>query len=518
MHALDVAREIRLLAARVARARTAAVTVAADDAVNSVVEGGSGSGGPAASAADAAECAVVEAAATAALTRMVRAGEHPLSEAPPLGAPLHYTIKQILHAAADGPAPAPEAVAIVDAHVAAYARRVLVALRSAQGRDVVRASDFAVAMPETTRIFFRWKLMRAMGAAADGGDAAAVQAAADAAAVSTAVDEDAQSIDVAALDDINVDDDVLLVDDAGAPDVVAPVAASAPAAARMYKSTRSMPSVAVVSAASAAAAAAQPAEDDDADEARKMSLLQAAAEEDFRRAAGGAGASAAADNGGSSWRLALAAAAGSKGGAGAAAAAALPATGVPATQLLNGVAHAAPEDCPSAATTSAGWQTFLARLAFANLRSAAMTSLQYAIYGRCREAGFTSTPRVKAAFARLLPPPALADGALEVLAFIAYDRVASVAEAANRIANHSSAAPVHTMATLPRAAYEEALCSQLPLPAELHELFQAAAARSRAQQAAAAGEIGGPGAQPALPPRRNALPPTVAPNTKRRKA
>ena len=155
---------------------------------------------------------------------------------------------------------------------------------------------------------------------------------------------------------------------------------------------------------------------------------------------------------------------------------------------------AAAANVADAAATPSAWATILTRLAVANSRSAAMTSLQYAMYGRGREAGFTSPPAIRAAFARLLPPPALPDGALEVLAFVVYDRVMAVAEAANRLAHpHAAPALVHTMTSLPRAAYDEALREQLPLPLELHRVFVAAAARARELAA-------GGGAAAAAPP------------------
>jgi len=203
------------------------------------------------------------------------------------------------------------------------------------------------------------------------------------------------------------------------------------------------------------------------------------------------------------------------------AAAAAPAAGsaAPTRAAAAAGAAAAARGGGAAQLRGADWAAFLARLAFANARSAQMTTLQYVIYGRCREAGFTGSIRLKAAFARCLPPPALSDAALDVLAYIAYDRVSAIVEAANVLhcggggggggsggggAAGGAPAPVHTMESLPLAAYEAAARSQLPLPLELHDVFvAAAAARRRALTQAAAP----PPRALGVPPRALGLPP-----------
>jgi len=74
------------------------------------------------------------------------------------------------------------------------------------------------------------------------------------------------------------------------------------------------------------------------------------------------------------------------------------------------------------------------RLAFANARTRLMTTAQYDVYARAREASFTGGRRGRLArdFAALLPRPALSRATVEVLAFCAYDRAGAVVEAAVR--------------------------------------------------------------------------------------
>jgi hypothetical protein len=628
---------------------------------------------------------------------MVRERQHPLWAPPAPDTSFNLLIRQVMHAAADGPAPSVDASVLLERDVVAYVRRVLVAMRSALGRQAVRASDFAGAMPDTTQVFFRWKLLRSMSASSEGGAAAAADSAADAEAAGSgsadgAAGEGEEGED--SLIDVELDDgDVDLVglegaatgeaaaaagfegvrasggaeaaethaatetamvhdavgtpapvpvctaaltvsvtsaadlaagfhgpaladqsaealqtsasgakrsrgavskcaDAAGADDAPGSRAAGGGKRQRTGTASGIQPSSAGTGDAGAAHIASDDAEvgglgasdsagrlagsapdaspastmgfvheaadgvlgaeDEDEEEAERvrMRLLEAAAEEDFRAGGGAArpgGATSAWQSVVSSTRKGalgpLSEAASAVGAAGSGAdfatkstVGALTNTEAPAAEADSSAATPAP--ARSLPTTHV-WRAFQQRLDFASARSSAMTTLQYAIYARSREAGFTGTPTLKRAFARLLPPPALPDAVLEVLAYIAYDRVTHVVEEANRIAyvtptgasaaaaegggtatagdaadgsgsaapslvledapavasNSSSSAAVtscdvvapscdlgpltHSMDSIPLLAYQAALARQNPLPAELHNLFLAAAAQAR---------------------------------------
>lgn len=524
---------------------------------------------------------------TAALSRMVRDHQHPLWAQPAPDTSFNLLIRQVMHAAADGPGPSLDAAILLERDVVAYVRRVLVAMRSALGRQAVRASDFAGAMPDTTQVFFRWKLLRSMSASSEGGAAAAADSAADAEAAGSGAAEgeevedslvdvelDDGDVDLAGLEgsaaneaatvagtetvrtaggveagEVHAATEAAVVQDAVGTPAPGPVctanstvpitsaadlAAGSHCPAPMDQSTEALettasgakrsrgaesecadaagageapgsraaggskrrrtgsasdvqpsgagagdagaehpatddaepgglgaPGSAGGPASSALDASPAPAmgfldaaadgvggaEDEDEEEAERlrMRLLEAAAEEDFR-AGGGAARPGAAT---SAWQSVVSST--RRGALGplseAPNAAEAPGSGAASVTAsavgpASDACTAAAEPNPTAATpaparslpTTHVWRAFQQRLDFASARSAAMTTLQYAIYARSREAGFTGTPTLKRAFARLLPPPALPDAALEVLAYIAYDRVAHVVEEANRIA------------------------------------------------------------------------------------
>jgi len=131
-------------------------------------------------------------------------------------------------------------------------------------------------------------------------------------------------------------------------------------------------------------------------------------------------------------------------------------------------------------------QAFRRRLAFANARSRLMTTAQYDAYHRAREASFTggARGRLSRRFAALLPPPAPTKATLEVISYLAYDRVGQLVEAAVRersaagAAARSAAGDVAALVAdvalleepLPAAAYVAALASLPALPAELGEV------------------------------------------------
>lgn len=659
-HQAMLEREIKLLAGRVARRASQEVSLAAEEVAED------------SAAMPSASIAVPETEVLAALRRMMAAGQHPLSELPERPTPFCLAIRQMMHGAAEGPAPNVRAAALLEADVAIYIRRVVTALRAALAAATVRATDFAVAMPGLTHSYFRWKLLRGMsqakddvaGAAEGAGGAASAAADNSTAAVDLDADADADAdLDVddevigdseaeaadggpiskrprrsgrtaagssssgaaaghsAAADDVDTDskgdpadaptrleaapeselpfdasedavaallaedeDDDQAAHEGQAGDAGPAATALSSEASAAYAQTDGEAAGAgqivddalsdTAGAESAAATANTDTAEDDAAEELKLRLLEAAAEEDFRRGRGGFGASSSssgrsgsgssaaataaepgtfdgslaaggASGGGAAWREALEAVRGgratgsgagssSSGGAGAdgAGAAAGSASETLAAGAEAAIASTPADDIPASASPAeaAVWRTFAARLAFANARSVQLTTLQYVVYGRAREAGFTGTKALKAAFASLVPPPALPDAALEVLAYVAYDRVCALVEAANRIAyaagtgagagasvtaggsagGSASAAAAdvgagstaaaasaaidgslgaaaavedscaglrHTMTPLPLAAYAAALKAAPQLPAELHDLFLVAAAR-----------------------------------------
>jgi len=77
---------------------------------------------------------------------------------------------------------------------------------------------------------------------------------------------------------------------------------------------------------------------------------------------------------------------------------------------------------------------FRCRLAFANSRSSRLSTTGYAAFARAREVGFVGRAHSKA-FASCVTPPALTRTVLEVLGYLAYDRIASIVEDANRRAH-----------------------------------------------------------------------------------
>ena len=81
---------------------------------------------------------------------------------------------RMMHAFADSSAPDVEAAALLESYAIAFARTTLATLRVVVGREraAVRVKDFATHLPSTTRVFFRWKMLKGLSAtAARDGDA-----------------------------------------------------------------------------------------------------------------------------------------------------------------------------------------------------------------------------------------------------------------------------------------------------------------------------------------------------------
>jgi hypothetical protein len=144
------------------------------------------------------------------------------------------------------------------------------------------------------------------------------------------------------------------------------------------------------------------------------------------------------------------------------------------------------------AAESATMRRFLARLAFANERSGRMNTVTYAVYAKAREASFTGNQRLTAAFAAALPAPPLRRTVLEAVSYLAYDHVADITEAANRIECEGSL--THVTEPLAAAAYAAAAAALPSLPEEVSAPLaalrerEAAAAQTAALEAARAYE------------------------------
>lgn len=411
-------------------------------------------------------------------------------------------VSSIMHGMGDAACPSAKCVAVVARDCLAYTRSVLACLRLVMGRDAVRVGDFAVQMPETTRVYFRWKTLKGMTgsgpAAAGGGDGSGGDVAGAAAPgavddVDAMADEDAEEAGGASLSDSGGGGD----DEGGD---ATPVAAATITA-------------------------------EDEEECRQLAVLQAAAEEEMRTgrhvalpasmlvlgeqkqghvSAGGSDAGGAdvppnadsttPDN-------------------------AVSATAAPVANDANNDAD--DDDGPA-------MRTFRSRLHFFNLRSAGMTTTQYAAYARAREQGFVSrSQRTTAAFAAAVvagdgtgvggrpasssSPAAAAAGSaisrttLEVLSYLCYDRAGCAVEAALRLLKQQQQGQQHqlepesatpTAATtssadpsaspllildldrpIPLAVYQAAIPALPPLPVELSSKVAdiTAAANKRAQ-------------------------------------
>lgn len=126
---------------------------------------------------------------------------------------------------------------------------------------------------------------------------------------------------------------------------------------------------------------------------------------------------------------------------------------------------------------SEAWRVFTERLAAFNTCSAGMNTVQYAVYAWARKAGFTGTPKTKLAFASQLTAPALTAASLEVLAYLTFDRLCAVVEAAGKLAASAATAASAGDAgascdSIPLHAYQAAIAALPPLPSELNAVFK----------------------------------------------
>jgi hypothetical protein len=130
---------------------------------------------------------------------------------------------RIMHAFADSSEPDAGAAALVEAYAIAFARTTLATLRVVVGKDrtTVRVKDFVAYLPSTTRVFFRWKVLKGLSATAAGdGDAGGSGGESDGIDGGPAGDDDdgdfaeAQA-QLSALESAVDDGVVVVVDDAG---------------------------------------------------------------------------------------------------------------------------------------------------------------------------------------------------------------------------------------------------------------------------------------------------------------
>lgn len=499
----------------------------------SLLAGGEGPGyGSSASEGDASGGGALS-EADAAIVSAVRAGA--AAEAP-AGTLFYHDVRRMMHAFGDAPDPTPEAAVALERHVLRYTRRLVTLLRAAAGDPTVAAAagslptvgkrsgsaagkpvtlrvrHFLDILPRSTRLYFRWKTLKDMSSSAPPPAAPAAAAAAAAGGVLPGASPvDAQSVsgpvsggasepgaDLDGSDDV---DEGLLGDDDGHEgssdedegdgddgeddaadddddeytgneddddgdddgEYLPPRAKRRARKAKRARKRRLLPA---------------PSVPDDEDEQRAsagdselVAVLTAEAEESIREGTAPPGASPSA-------------------------------TLAPASASSSAVSTVAVDD-PTLTGTSE-WAAFAARLAFANTRSARMTALQYAVFCRAREAGFTNGPKAKKRFIEAIAPsaagPQPAPPAVEVLAYLAYDRVGSVVEAALRIL-HGGALTAHAYAPPLDIGTLSAAMACLPdLPPELEtlvgqvtaverrraEMGALAAARNSAAQAATA--------------------------------
>lgn len=343
----------------------------------------------------------------AACARAAHAGHEPP------GAMFHTLVLHMMYGAGDGPHPSPSAALLCERDACAYATRVLRALRAAVGgdsRSTVRIGDFAQLMPDTLRMYLRWKLLRGMAKSeeneGEGKGAMVTEEDSGRGGGAGGGDEDGAQI-----------------------------------------------------------------QEEDDEEKQQLALLQAQTEEEIRM--DGPSSSSSSSSSG------------------------------PAHP------HAEVDVDPSAVDTLA-MKAFKDRLHFANERSARLSTAAYTSFVQARECGFVGSARASRSFASILPPPALTRTCLEVLGYMAYERVCSIVEEANKavhdgklqamdpveyLSEEAKAGARHAgkkgrttsaPAALPCTAYIAALAAAPALPAELDSRVQslhAAGARHAASEA-----------------------------------
>lgn len=126
---------------------------------------------------------------------------------------------------------------------------------------------------------------------------------------------------------------------------------------------------------------------------------------------------------------------------------------------------------------------FLARLAFFNAHSRGLDSLQYALFARAREVGWTSTVAIQRAFVAAVgaAPGVVAPSAVELLGYLAFDRVGTVVEAASRLLHCGALLAVpEGSPPIPAPVYAAAIAALPGLPPEL-EAVQAQVALGAAR-------------------------------------
>jgi len=311
-------------------------------------------------------------------------------------------VAKMMHAFGDNPVPLPEAVALVESHAVTSAREILQALRKIAGRDSLKIKDFAVHMPISTHVYFRWRKLKAMSSTPKPSVKGAEEVEAGEKREELGdieEDEDEEEEEDMEESDNEEEDGVDSRDAEGTQAEGTAIGgdglSSPPAIPDKNDGDDDEPDE--------LKALNTDDKEDDIEDSEQFKLLEAVADEEMRSGStdevGGPTSSSS-----SYFHLGLSSFSSST---------SLSQAPTLCTPLIN----------------------FLSRLAFANARSRLMTAAQYTHYCAAREAGFINKSRSRA-FCTILPPPThvLSRVVLEILSYLAYERVNCVVEAAARVA------------------------------------------------------------------------------------
>jgi hypothetical protein len=374
----------------------------------------------------------------------------------------------------------------VESDALAYTRRAIVSLRVLLGRSDLHVRDLLQYLPDATAVYFRW---RSLKEAAKTEAAASGRAAAQGDAGGAADEDEGDDVDISNVEALDSDDD--------------PDGEDTPKQSFMPETDDPFDVPADPLDEDAAEegldgkAAERPTSpggeevefiEDDVEDLTQIAILRARAEDELRLHA--MPESLDDDSCPAEGRAAS--------GSSAALGTGLYGTDVPTAAAL--VAPGAPgcADIRSARfvppSASSAWAVFEERLRFFNERSGHMTAAEYAVFTKAREAGFLAAgaPRLAAAFVRRLGSGVrLSKSVLEVLGYLAFDRVCGVVEAALRI--ECDGQLTHVAGPISRGSYTAALAALPSLPAELEprmrqvmEANQQDAVQRRLREAAAA--------------------------------
>ena len=289
----------------------------------------------------------------------------------PSGCRYFHAVRHMMHVFGDVIDPDTQAVALLERDAISYASRVLQTVRIVAGVQRLRLRHFSAALPDTTRVYFRWKTLRSMCVAP---------------APNAGASEELRPLRAISQGTLGIEGDCAPRDDA--------------------EDTEEAP--------------LDLADSENDDDEEDDELLRSYAEDP---------------------------------------------------------SHSLHGKQPSSMTPT--WRAFEERLRLANARSDGMSVLAYAVYSCAREAAFISR-RHKSSFARfasLFPPPALPSASLELLSYLAYDRVGVAVETACREPTVGGATLVPRTTAIPLDMYESSIAGLPKLPHELQVTVEAAHAK-----------------------------------------